>query len=44
MDFQILGPLEVFDEGRRVEIGGPKQRALLAILLLMPTKSFRRTG
>ena len=34
MDFRILGPLEVFHEGRRVEISGPKQRALLAILLL----------
>ena len=34
MQFGILGPLEVFDEGRRVEIGGHKQRALLASLLL----------
>jgi DNA-binding SARP family transcriptional activator/ABC-type branched-subunit amino acid transport system substrate-binding protein/DNA-binding beta-propeller fold protein YncE len=34
MEFRILGPLEVSDEGRPVEIGGPKQRALLAILLL----------
>ena len=34
MEFGILGPLEVFDEGRRVEIGGHKQRALLASLLL----------
>jgi DNA-binding SARP family transcriptional activator/ABC-type branched-subunit amino acid transport system substrate-binding protein len=32
--FRILGPLEVTDEGRRVELGGRKQRALLAILLL----------
>ena len=34
MEFGILGPLEVSDEGRRVEIGGHKQRALLASLLL----------
>ena len=35
MRFGILGPLEVVDDGgRRVELGGPKQRAVLAILLL----------
>ena len=34
MDFRILGPLEVVDNGRRVDLGGPKQRALLAALLL----------
>jgi DNA-binding SARP family transcriptional activator/ABC-type branched-subunit amino acid transport system substrate-binding protein len=34
MQFGILGPLEVSDEGRRVEIGGHKQRALLVSLLL----------
>ena len=34
MDFLILGPLEVLDEGRRVALGGSKQRALLAMLLL----------
>ena len=34
MQFGILGPLEVSDEGRRVEIGGHKQRALLASLIL----------
>ena len=34
MQFGILGPLEVSDEVRRVEIGGHKQRALLASLLL----------
>ena len=32
--FGILGPLEVVDQERRVVLGGPKQRALLAILLL----------
>src|SRR4051812_43625741 len=34
MDFRILGPLEVFENGRALELGGPKQRALLALLLL----------
>jgi DNA-binding SARP family transcriptional activator len=35
MEFRILGPLEVLDdEGRTVALGGSKQRALLALLLL----------
>ena len=34
MDFRILGPLEVLDEGREVALGGASQRALLAVLLL----------
>src|SRR3954463_11957957 len=34
MDFRILGPLEVLAEGRVVRVGGGKQRALLALLLL----------
>jgi len=34
MDFRILGPLEVRRDGDRLALGGPKQRALLAILLL----------
>jgi DNA-binding SARP family transcriptional activator len=34
MDFRILGPLEVLDEGRPIALGGSKQRALLAFLLL----------
>jgi DNA-binding SARP family transcriptional activator/ABC-type branched-subunit amino acid transport system substrate-binding protein len=33
-EFRILGPLEVLDDGRPVDLGGPKQRALLAALLL----------
>ena len=33
-DFRILGPLEVRRDGTPVPLGGPKQRALLAILLL----------
>jgi DNA-binding SARP family transcriptional activator/tetratricopeptide (TPR) repeat protein len=34
MEFRILGPLEVLDDGRVLELGGQKQRALLAVLLL----------
>ena len=34
MDFRILGPLEVDDDGRSVELGGTRQRALLALLVL----------
>ena len=34
MNFRLLGPLEVWDEGVEVSLGGPKPRALLAVLLL----------
>ena len=34
MDFHILGPLEVLNEGAPVEVSGAKQRALLALLLV----------
>src|SRR6266508_2144694 len=34
MDFRLLGPLEVWHEGREVPLRGAKQRALLAVLLL----------
>jgi DNA-binding SARP family transcriptional activator len=34
MEFRILGPLEAWDEGRELSLGGPKPRALLALLLL----------
>jgi DNA-binding SARP family transcriptional activator len=34
MDFRILGPLEAYDNGRALTLGGAKQRALLGILLL----------
>jgi DNA-binding SARP family transcriptional activator len=33
MEFRILGPLEVVDEGQPVALGGARQRSLLAILL-----------
>jgi DNA-binding SARP family transcriptional activator len=34
MDFRLLGPLDVSRDGEFLELGGPKQRALLALLLL----------
>lgn len=34
MEFRVLGPLEVMDEGRPVSLGGTKQRSVLAMLLL----------
>ena len=34
MEFRILGPLEVVDDGRLVDLGRRQQRALLAMLLL----------
>ena len=33
-EFGILGPLEVSRYGRAVPLGGPRQRAVLALLLL----------
>ena len=35
MEFQILGPLEVTSGGQSLDLGGHKQRTLLALLLLM---------
>jgi DNA-binding SARP family transcriptional activator len=34
VEFRILGPLEVLRDGRPVQLGGARQRAVLAILLL----------
>jgi DNA-binding SARP family transcriptional activator len=34
MDFRILGPVEGSSEGTPLQLGGPRQRALLAYLLL----------
>ena len=34
MDFRILGPLEVSSDGETLDLGGPKQRTVLAMLLL----------
>jgi len=34
MEFRILGPLEVLDGSRTLEVPGQRQRSLLALLLL----------
>lgn len=34
MEFRLLGPLEVAENGRAVSLGGPRARGLLALLLL----------
>jgi DNA-binding SARP family transcriptional activator len=34
MEFRILGPLEVDSDGQALDLGGTKQRSLLAVLLL----------
>jgi predicted ATPase/DNA-binding SARP family transcriptional activator len=34
IEFRVLGPLEVLVDGEPVHLGGPKQRAVLALLLL----------
>jgi DNA-binding SARP family transcriptional activator len=38
MEFRILGPLEAWDGGREIPLGGRKPRALLALLLLHPNE------
>src|SRR5947208_3253182 len=38
MEFRILGPLEVVDDGRTLAMGGHKQRSVLAVLLLHPNE------
>src|SRR2546423_11486858 len=38
MEFRILGPLEVTSDGRALDLGGHKQRTLLALLLLQANR------
>jgi DNA-binding SARP family transcriptional activator len=42
MEFRILGPLEVLSNGQALDLGGQKQRALLALLLLEANKPVSR--
>ena len=42
MDFRILGPIEVREDGRSLTLGGLRQRALLAALLLHAGESVSR--
>lgn len=34
IEYRVLGPLEALDDGRQLPLGGPRQRAVLAVLLL----------
>jgi DNA-binding SARP family transcriptional activator len=42
MDYRILGPLEAFDGERRLVLGGTRQRAVLALLLLRANEALTR--
>jgi YVTN family beta-propeller protein len=42
IDFRILGPLELSVDGRVLPLGSPKQRALLALLLLHANETVSR--
>src|SRR6266571_7975574 len=42
MDYRILGPLEAFDGERRLSLGGARQRAVLAFLLLHENEALTR--
>lgn len=42
IEYRILGPLEVTAAGRHIDVGGPKMRVLLAILLLGPNEVVSR--
>src|SRR6266516_3917082 len=39
MEFRVLGPLEVRVDGRGLELGGLRQRRVLATLLLSPNRT-----
>ena len=42
MEFRILGPLEAHSEDGPIPLGGPRQRALLALLLLHANEPLAR--
>jgi DNA-binding SARP family transcriptional activator len=42
MDYRILGPLEAFDGERALSLGGTRQRAVLALLLLHANEALSR--
>jgi len=42
MRFSVLGPLRVESGGRKVALGGPRQRAVLAALLTAPDETLSR--
>ncbi|MQM27901.1 AfsR/SARP family transcriptional regulator [Glycomyces albidus] len=43
MRFRVLGPLQAESDGRRLRLGGPRQRAVLAALLSSPGKALSRS-
>lgn len=43
VDFRVLGPLEIVDGGRAVEIGSAAQRRLLCVLLAQPGRTVSAT-
>lgn len=42
MEFRVLGPLEAVRDGQALELGGQKQRALLALLLIDANRTVSR--
>src|SRR5215468_10862644 len=42
MDYRILGPLEAYDGDRPLSLGGSRQRAVLALLLLHGNEALTR--
>src|SRR4029453_5867505 len=42
IEFRILGPLELSADGRLIPLGSPKQRALLALLLVHANETLSR--
>src|SRR5215469_2851345 len=42
VDYRLLGPFEVALDGHLVDVGGPRQRALLAVLLLRANQPVHR--
>ena len=44
LEFRILGPLEVLVDGTPARLGGPRQRALLALLLVHANEVVPATG
>ena len=42
MQFRLLGPVQAWDGDERIDLGGAKQRALLALLLLNANRIVRR--
>ena len=42
MEFRVLGPVEAREDGQELPLGGPKQRVLLALLLLRANETVSR--